>query len=62
MKIDTEMLSRQLRRLGEKRLEVINQTNPELHRSTDTTLYHMGYLSALDNILVLINSLPEGAK
>jgi hypothetical protein len=62
MKIDTEMLSRQLRRLGEKRLEVINQTNPELHCSTDTTLYHMGYLSALDNILVMINTLPEGAK
>lgn len=62
MKIDTEMLSRQLRRLGEKRLEVINQCNPELHRSTDTILYHQGYLNALDNVLMMINTLPEGAK
>jgi len=62
MKIDTEMLSRQLRRIGEKRLEVINQTNPELHIATDTTLYHMGYLAAIENILVMVNTLPEGAK
>ena len=62
MKIDTEMLSRQLRRLGEKRMEAINSNTHELHLSTETTLYHMGYLNAIDNVLMMINTLPEGAK